>query len=658
MNDHGFGTDTPPPPPPPPPPGNDTKGGADRPKEGAEDPGESTNEAAGREVEGAGARTTANGPEHETYDKNDKSASGDDISPKDDSSPQLQDKHVNQAADQTYDKNQEAKTGEDDGWKKPPEGAEVSDEDFEDESPADGHDNAPQDPPAEADQALPRVEDAQDPSTDNPQGADRPDEPPPPERPEQFPSQRPGPDEARAVGGDESAHTSGDTATQPQATADHPDRRPEVPEERSATADQRSDTPSTATTRAGQDAPLGGEVPEQADEGSGPSRAGTGEAHPESKEPQLQETPAHPEEGPQSQSESSGRPDDDPGTDNRSHPGEHPEPSEEPALEAGGSDAGTGIDAGVEGAAKVATAAVKAVAETAATLKAAAGAAISEAVAEGESNRTATASPRSSDGGKGLTPEGAPAGEIGEAPTSPRAFEDEAPNPQDAGQAGKTHNRPDQSTANDAAASADIDLTGREGRTDDDSPTGGTSGDSDGPDQDSHQSDQRLLVDGDSDVEREAEKDDTTVERAGSDDHEEDSESAEEHLTSTEQTDSALEEGVDEESLVRAVTRGPNLKNHFRDHKALLENMLDKKYGKWKTDEGQEFLDDLGKLVQDGTFKYEGTGTLPKPDADGTHSTKLIFRSQDGLTLVLKPGGEFQTLLETGRGMEKNIKML
>ncbi|MGW0364171.1 hypothetical protein [Streptomyces sp. NPDC002990] len=120
----------------------------------------------------------------------------------------------------------------------------------------------------------------------------------------------------------------------------------------------------------------------------------------------------------------------------------------------------------------------------------------------------------------------------------------------------------------------------------------------------------------------------------------------------------AAQSATPEVPCIKAITRGPNLKNHFRDHKGLLENFLGKKYGKWKTDEGQEFLDDLTKLVlTDKRLKFEGMGTLPRPDADGAYSTKLIFRGE-GLTVVLKPTGEFQTLLESGLGMDKAINML
>ncbi|MEU9415279.1 hypothetical protein [Streptomyces sp. NPDC048272] len=116
----------------------------------------------------------------------------------------------------------------------------------------------------------------------------------------------------------------------------------------------------------------------------------------------------------------------------------------------------------------------------------------------------------------------------------------------------------------------------------------------------------------------------------------------------------AAQNAVPEPPCLKAVTRGPNLKNHFRDHKGLAENLLGKKYAKWKTDEGQEYLDDMFELVTSGRAKFKGVGKLHKPDHDGTYSDKLIFEG-DGVTLVLKMDGEFQTLLESGKGMAGEI---
>ncbi|MFG2487190.1 hypothetical protein ACGFSI_31100 [Streptomyces virginiae] len=117
----------------------------------------------------------------------------------------------------------------------------------------------------------------------------------------------------------------------------------------------------------------------------------------------------------------------------------------------------------------------------------------------------------------------------------------------------------------------------------------------------------------------------------------------------------AARNDVPEPPCLKAVARGPNLKNHFRDHKGLAEAVLGKKYGKWKTPEGgDQYLKDMFELVSTQRLKYKGVGKLHKPDHDGQHSDKLIFEGE-GVTLVLKLDGEFQTLLESGKGMAGEI---
>jgi hypothetical protein len=44
------------------------------------------------------------------------------------------------------------------------------------------------------------------------------------------------------------------------------------------------------------------------------------------------------------------------------------------------------------------------------------------------------------------------------------------------------------------------------------------------------------------------------------------------------------------------VTAGKNFKDHFIRHKGLLQEITGKKYSKYKT-HGQEFLDDIGKII-------------------------------------------------------------
>lgn len=64
---------------------------------------------------------------------------------------------------------------------------------------------------------------------------------------------------------------------------------------------------------------------------------------------------------------------------------------------------------------------------------------------------------------------------------------------------------------------------------------------------------------------------------------------------------------------------------------------------------GGEFLRDLQDLIKSGKLKFIGEGTLNRDSGAG-----LIFRGQ-GVTLVLKPGGEFWTLLKSGEGMDAEI---
>ena len=99
------------------------------------------------------------------------------------------------------------------------------------------------------------------------------------------------------------------------------------------------------------------------------------------------------------------------------------------------------------------------------------------------------------------------------------------------------------------------------------------------------------------------------------------------------------------------ISAGKNFKNHYRDHKGLLETFLGKKYPRYKySNNGEEFRRDLEALVNDGTLKYVGKGTIKVG-----FEPYLIYKGE-GLTLILKTDGEFVTLLETGKGMELNIQ--
>jgi RHS repeat-associated protein len=101
-----------------------------------------------------------------------------------------------------------------------------------------------------------------------------------------------------------------------------------------------------------------------------------------------------------------------------------------------------------------------------------------------------------------------------------------------------------------------------------------------------------------------------------------------------------------------ACTAGKNFKDHFIRHKGLLEGLLGKKYSPWKKGGGDEFLADLDKLIADGRLVHAGDGTL-KLGQPVVH----VFRGE-GLTAIIKPGGEFVTLLESGKGMDTAIQMV
>ena len=97
---------------------------------------------------------------------------------------------------------------------------------------------------------------------------------------------------------------------------------------------------------------------------------------------------------------------------------------------------------------------------------------------------------------------------------------------------------------------------------------------------------------------------------------------------------------------------GTAFKSHYISHKKLLEDLLDKKYAKWKDDNGAEFLKDLTDLVKSNRLVLAGRGTLKKDQP-----WAWIYRGE-GLTLVLRQDGSFWTLLESGKGLDQGIVMI
>ena len=99
------------------------------------------------------------------------------------------------------------------------------------------------------------------------------------------------------------------------------------------------------------------------------------------------------------------------------------------------------------------------------------------------------------------------------------------------------------------------------------------------------------------------------------------------------------------------VTAGKNYKDHFIRHKKLLEQVTGNKYLRFKT-HGQKFLDDIAGLINSGKVKFAGQGTVKKgqPVVD-------VFKGE-GVTILLKPNGEFITILQSGKGMDLAIQFV
>ncbi|MDE1461737.1 RHS repeat-associated core domain-containing protein [Spartinivicinus poritis] len=93
------------------------------------------------------------------------------------------------------------------------------------------------------------------------------------------------------------------------------------------------------------------------------------------------------------------------------------------------------------------------------------------------------------------------------------------------------------------------------------------------------------------------------------------------------------------------ITAGKNFKDHFIRHKKILEDQLGTKYPKFKKDSGR-FLEDIGKVIQDGTVQYVGKSTA------GKDQPLLNIYRGNGMTIATKENGEFVTLLESGKGMD------
>lgn len=99
------------------------------------------------------------------------------------------------------------------------------------------------------------------------------------------------------------------------------------------------------------------------------------------------------------------------------------------------------------------------------------------------------------------------------------------------------------------------------------------------------------------------------------------------------------------------ITAGKNFKEHFINHRHLLENVLGKKYPRYKT-HAEEFLKDVGKVIDEGIVKYVGKGTLKKGQA-----VVKAYRG-NGISVFIKENNEFVTLLKSGEGLDKAFQLI
>ena len=99
------------------------------------------------------------------------------------------------------------------------------------------------------------------------------------------------------------------------------------------------------------------------------------------------------------------------------------------------------------------------------------------------------------------------------------------------------------------------------------------------------------------------------------------------------------------------LTTGDKFKKHFLSKKKLLGDFLGTSYPKFKAD-SPRFLQDIAKIIDNGTVEFVGLGTYKKGIAPAN-----IYRG-NGLTVIAKPDGEWVTLLKTGEGMDLGIRLL
>jgi RHS repeat-associated protein len=99
------------------------------------------------------------------------------------------------------------------------------------------------------------------------------------------------------------------------------------------------------------------------------------------------------------------------------------------------------------------------------------------------------------------------------------------------------------------------------------------------------------------------------------------------------------------------ITAGKNFRDHFLSKKTLLQRVTGNRYPTL-AEGGPAFLNDLSRMVNSGDLRFEGVGTLKAGEP-----AALIYRGQ-GITLVTTLDHQFWTLLQSGQGLDKAIRML
>jgi hypothetical protein len=106
---------------------------------------------------------------------------------------------------------------------------------------------------------------------------------------------------------------------------------------------------------------------------------------------------------------------------------------------------------------------------------------------------------------------------------------------------------------------------------------------------------------------------------------------------------------IAETASSKVLTPGARFIEHFEDHRRLFERAFGESFPATSAGADQ-FLARLTDLIHSGEFRAVGLATLKKGEP-----LSYIFRGR-GLTLVMKPSGEWVTLLRSGEGLDLAIE--